>query len=83
VRLQKRSDGGGWITVAEQAYTLHGSDTVRSDGGELYRTRTVSVPCQPGVFRTVLAGTSSAPGVRDSYDLTSPLSADPCRTDRL
>jgi hypothetical protein len=81
LRLQKRS-GGRWTTVAEQAFTLHGSDTIRSDGGEAYRTRTVSVPCQPGVFRTALAGTSSAPGVRDSYDLTGPLSADPCRTDR-
>src|SRR5262245_59016788 len=81
LRLQQRSGSGGWSTVAAQAYTLHGVDPLRPDG-ERHRTRTVSVPCRAGVFRAVLNGTSTAPGVRDSYDLIGPLSADPCRTDR-
>ena len=65
--------------MAEDSFTLSGADTVQPED-ERYRTRTVSIACRAGTFRTVVTGLSSLDGDRDTYDLTGAPSTDPCRT---
>ncbi|MFG2036622.1 hypothetical protein [Dactylosporangium sp. NPDC048998] len=53
VRLQRSADGG-WVNVAEQAFTAAKGETLRSVAAE-QRTRQVSAPCQAGAYRTQAA----------------------------
>ncbi|MER7007455.1 hypothetical protein ABT297_31035 [Dactylosporangium sp. NPDC000555] len=53
VRLQRSTDGG-WVNVAEQAFTATKGETSHSVAAA-QRTRQVSAPCHAGVYRTQAA----------------------------
>ncbi|MEV8513160.1 hypothetical protein [Dactylosporangium sp. NPDC051484] len=53
VRLQRSADGG-WVNVAEQAFTATRGETLHSVAAA-QRTRQVSAPCQAGSYRTQAA----------------------------
>ena len=78
LRLQRQNSKGTWDDAATSSFTVSGSHTVRTPD-QRYQTRTVSVRCESGVFRTVIAGKASGPHTfAQSYDLTGPSTTDPC-----
>jgi hypothetical protein len=78
LRMQKKNSHGRWVDVATTSFTARGRQTVRTDA-ERYRTRTVSVSCSSGDFRTMVAGRSTGRSKTTTYNLTGSPSAQPCQ----
>ena len=76
-RLQHQNSAGAWIDLNTGTFTVKGSATVPSDGPFLSRQLTAG--CTDGAFRTRVTGSSTARGVKKSYDVTGPRSFEPCR----
>jgi hypothetical protein len=77
-RLQHQNSAGAWLDLNTSTFTAKGAETVPAEG-ETFRTRQVAAACTDGVFRTRVTGSSTARGVKKSYDITSPRSFEPCR----
>jgi hypothetical protein len=77
LRLQKQDSRGTWVDVARTSFTVRGGQTTRTEA-ERYRSRTVSVPCSDGAFRTLVSGSSRARGVTTRYSMTGARAFSPC-----
>jgi hypothetical protein len=77
-RLQHQNSAGAWIDLTVSTFSAKGTGTVPAEG-ETFRTRQISAACTEGVFRTRVTGSSTARGVKKSYDVTGPRSFEPCR----
>jgi hypothetical protein len=78
LRMQRQQANGRWVDVSRLSFTASGASTVRTSDLR-YRSRTVSIGCTTGTFRTTVVGSASGSTTRSaSYDLVGPRSIDPC-----
>jgi hypothetical protein len=77
VRLQKQNPKGTWVDVMKKTYTAKGDQTTRPE--ERYHTRTVSIPCTDGNFRTVVVGSNVSRNVTKAYESIGARANDPCQ----
>jgi hypothetical protein len=78
MRLQHQNSAGAWVDLNASTFTAKGAETVPA-AGQMFRTRQNSAACADGAFRTRVTGSSTARGVKKSYDVTGPRSFEPCR----
>lgn len=78
VHLQRQTSHGGWVDVAATSFTARRGETVRT-AETRYRTRTVSIRCAGGTYRTTVVGAASgASTFAAHYDLIGSSVTDPC-----
>jgi len=77
IRLQHQTSAGAWVDLNSTTFTAKGADTVPGD--DPFRSRQIAASCTDGAFRTRVTGSSTARGVKKSYDVTSAPMFDPCR----
>jgi hypothetical protein len=78
ISIQQRiGDSERWRTVAKEAFTLRGKDTVAAE--LKYNSREATLSCRTGSFRTVVDWTRTSRGAKDSDNLVSGAVKDPCK----
>jgi len=78
LRMQKQNAKGDWVDVAKTSFTAKGALTVRTDDLR-YRSKTISVRCGAGTYRTMVTGKSSGAQTKTAdYNLEGSPSSDPC-----
>jgi len=77
VSVQKRDAKGAWHTIASKTFVAHGDDTTRQRS-ESQRTRTVSVACATGWFRTSLHAVEASGDAKRIVDSQSVAVPSPC-----
>ena len=77
MRLQHQNSAGAWVDLNSTTFTVKGAETVPDQ--DPFRSRQIAASCTDGAFRTRVTGSSTARGVKKSYDVTSARSFEPCR----
>ena len=78
ISIQQRiGDSETWRTVAKEAFTLRGKDTVAAE--LKYNSREATLSCRTGSFRTVVDWSRTSRGKKDSDNPVSGPVKDPCK----
>jgi len=77
VSLQKQNASGKWVAVSSHTYSATKGNTTR-DRTEGTRTKSVSVPCGTGKFRSAIHAVEESKGKSQTYDDTSSWVPNPC-----
>jgi hypothetical protein len=78
LHLQRQNSKGTWVDDSVRSFTMSGSQTVRLPD-QRYQTRTLSMRCASGVFRTTVVGHASGTHTfAADYDLVGPSTTNPC-----
>jgi hypothetical protein len=77
VRLEQKS-GDSWKTVVSKSFTASGKQTVAAE--LKYQSRTVSIGCKLGTFRTVVDWTRTSRGDTEGDNLVSGAMTNPCKS---
>jgi len=78
LRLEQRTSGGSWKTVASKSFSLSGTQTVAAE--LKYQSREVAIACKTGTFRTVVDWTRTSRGDSEGDNLVSGSMKDPCKS---
>lgn len=77
VTLQHLDSRSAWVTLTTDTFVMHGKETSRSPNQNA-RTRSVSVACASGKFRTVMHAVEASKGKTRTYDNHSVTVSNPC-----
>jgi hypothetical protein len=78
IRIEQRvGDSDRWRTVATNAVTLRGKQTVAAE--LKYNSREATLSCRTGSFRTVVEWSRTSRGGKDGDNLVSGSVKDPCK----
>jgi hypothetical protein len=77
VSLQKQSASGKWVTVTSHTFSATKGNTTR-DRTEETRSKSVSVACGTGKFRSAVHAVEKSKGKSDTVDDTSAWVPNPC-----
>jgi hypothetical protein len=78
IRIEQRiGDTERWRTVAKEAFTLRGEDTVADE--LKYNSREAALSCRTGSFRTVVDWSRTSRGAKAGDNLVSGAVKDPCK----
>lgn len=77
VSLQRQDANGKWVSVASQTFTATKGDTTR-DRTEGTRSKSVSIACATGKFRSAIHAVEKSKGKSQTVDDTSAWAPNPC-----